>query len=226
VVLDRCTDTTPYVVNSFPYDLKVIEKKTSNWKNSYAENLELARNHIKGDVYAIIDADVYLSSDYFEKTAKMLKLAEIALVSGRIVFCPTNSNFLNQFARSWEKLLWASPSVTNLFYGCALLVQTQFLDSIDGFRDVPYPDTYLRYQAYGRKLKLRFEKKAIAFHFDDDLPLKAIINRQIENGKLRRVQHMSLMRTFLFALFRLKPFYISGWLTAFLNEKKEKNTAL
>jgi hypothetical protein len=220
VILDRCTDRTPLIVASFQQAI-IIEKKVSHWKNSYTENLEIARKRVNGDVYAIIDADVYLSIDYLEKTVELLKPMETVLVSGRIVFCSNNPNFLNRIARLWEELFWISPSMTGLFYGCALLTETRFLTNIGGFSDVPAPDAFLQKQASHRALRHKFVRDTVAFHFDEDLPLREIINRQIEMGKRRRAVQISFIRTVLFAMLRLKPFTISGWLTAFCIEKEK-----
>jgi hypothetical protein len=218
VVLDRCTDRTPSIVASFR-QLTIIEKKVSHWRNSYTENLEIARKRVNGDVYAIIDADVCLSFDYLEKTVELLKPVDTVLVSGRVVFRSSNPNFLNRIARLWEELFWVSPSVTGLFYGCALLTETRFLTDIGGFSDVPAPDAFLQKQARHRALKHKFAEETVAFHFDEDLPLRETINRQIEMGKRRRAVQISFVRTVLFAMLRLKPFTISGWLTDFFIEK-------
>jgi glycosyltransferase involved in cell wall biosynthesis len=222
VVLDRCTDNTSVIVAKFPYYLKIIEKNISQWKNSYTENLEIARNCVNGNVYAIIDGDVYLSSDYFEKTTKLLESEETVLVTGRVVSRLWNPNFLSRVMESWEKILWISPSITHLFFGCALIVRTQFLDNINGFEDVPSPDTYIHQQAYLRKFKLKFVKDTTAFHFDDNKSLRGIINSQIEDGKRRRANGFSFMRTVLYAILRLRPFAVSGWLTAFCREEKKQ----
>lgn len=221
VVLDRCADNTPLIVAKFPYDLKIIEKNISHWKNSYTENLEIARNYVNGNFYAIIDGDVYLSSDYFEKTIKLLESQDTVLVSGRIVNCVWNPNFLSRVYESWEKILMISPSITHLLFGCALIIKTQFLNDIDGFRDVPSPDTYVHQKAYCRKFKLKFAKDTSAFHFDEKKSLGGIVNSQIEDGKRRRASDLSFIRTVFYAILRLRPFSVSGWLTAFCREEKE-----
>jgi cellulose synthase/poly-beta-1,6-N-acetylglucosamine synthase-like glycosyltransferase len=220
VVLDRCTDNTRLIISSINQHIKIIEKNSSLWKNSYTENLELARKLINGNVYAIIDADVCLSSDYFQKTTDLFQSEEILLVSGKIVFCSENPNFISRFARSWQELFWASPSWANLVFGCALLVKTQFLNRIGGFEDVGSPDTYLYQQASRRKLKHVFVRDTIAFHLDEDLPLSEVIDRQIIMGQRRRESHLSFLRTVVFAFLRLKPFTISGWLSDSCMEEK------
>ena len=206
VVLDQCTDATSTIISR--YSIQVIEKNVRNWKNSYAENLELARQKAKAEYYAIVDADVILDKDYFEKTTAKFN-DKTAGISGRMITAAPGA--LGSLMRFWEKTYHFSPFKTYLPAGCGLVVRKQFLDEIGGFQDVPAPDTYLHQKALGLGLRFAFIDETKVYH-RRKLTLRGIIKTQIDYGRRRRKMSVSFWKTFLHALFRLRPFVLYGWL--------------
>jgi len=205
VVLDRCNDDTPRIVRGYP--VRVIEKSIQRWENSYAENLEIARLKAEGEYYAIVDADVMLDKDYFEKTTSKFK-DETVGVSGRMV--TASPGLLGKLMRFWEKTYYFSPFKTLLPAGCGLLVKKRFLDEIGGFKDLPAPDTYLHQKALELGLEFLFVNDTKVYH-RRKLTLRRIIHTQIDYGKRRRKLGISFWKTFLHALFRMRPFVLYGW---------------
>lgn len=206
VVLDRCTDDTPNIVEKFP--VRVIEKRIKRWQNSYAENLEIARRKAEGEYYAIADADVTLDRDYFEKTTSRFN-NEIVAVSGRMV--TAFPGLLGRVIRFWEKTYYFSPFRTGLPAGCALVIRKEFLDEIGGFEDLPAPDTYLHQKALERELRFMFIDDTKVYHHRK-LTLRLIVRAQIDYGRRRRRLGISFWKTLLHAIFRLRPFVLYGWL--------------
>jgi len=205
VVLDRCTDDTPTIVRKYP--VQVIEKVIREWENSYAENLEIARQKAEGEYYAIVDADVELDKDYFEKTTARFN-SGIVGVSGRMV--TASSGLLGKFMRLWEKTYYFSPFKTHLPAGCALVIKKKFLDEIGGFKDVPAPDTYLHQKALQHGLGFIFINNTKVHHCRK-ITLRRVIYTQIEYGKRRRRLGISFRKTLLHTIFRLRPFVLYGW---------------
>lgn len=208
VVLDRCTDETPKIVDR--YSVQAIKKPAKKWENSYAENLEIARQKAEGEYYAIVDADVALDRDYFRKVTSGFN-DETVGVSGRMV--TASPGFLGRLIRLWEKTYYFSPFKTSLPAGCALVVKKKFLDEIGGFEDVPAPDTYLHQEALARELRFLFVKDTKVYH-RRKLTLQGVIKTQIDYGKRRRRLGISFWKTLLHALFRLRPFVLFGWFKA------------
>jgi len=205
VVLDQCTDDTPRIVSR--YAVVIIEKRIKNWENSYAENLEIARQKVIGEYYAIVDADVMLDRDYFEKTTAKFN-DKIIGVSGRMVTMSPGS--LGKLMRLWERTYYFSPFKTRLPAGCGLLVKKRFLDEIGGFEDLPAPDTYLHQKALERGLEFAIVKDTKVYH-RRKLTLRGIIHTQIDYGKRRRKLGIPFWKTLLHALFRMRPFVLYGW---------------
>ncbi|MEM1557332.1 MAG: glycosyltransferase [Thermoproteota archaeon] len=217
VVLDRCTDRTGEIVREFQVEL--IEKKEKKWRNSYAENLELARPRVESAFYAIVDADVVLASNYFEVLLSEIRDKD-ACIGGNII--TRSETFLGKLISLWEKTYKVSPSRRPR--GCALLIRKSVLDAVGGFSDVPAPDTHVQDKALELGYELRVTSKTKAFHIRD-ITLKKAIKTQFSMGIARYVQRKGLTRTFLHSLVRLRPFVLIGYLYGLLNrmERMPKN---
>lgn len=211
VVLDRCTDKTAEIIRRFP--VKVIVKEELKWRNSYAENLELARKYITTDFYAIVDADVVLEPNYFEILLKAIK-EEDACIGGKILTrCRTLvCKFLSIWERTHAISPWRRPR------GCALLIRREILDRLGGFADVPAPDTYVQEQALKIGYKVRVIKKAVAYH-TRETTIKRSAKVQFQTGIARYVQGIGPVRTFLHGIIRLRPLVILGYFYALLMDK-------
>ncbi|MDW8033965.1 MAG: glycosyltransferase family 2 protein [Nitrososphaerota archaeon] len=152
LVLDRCTDRTGEIAREFP--VKIIEKKDKKWNNSYAENLEIARQYIESQFYAIVDADVVLEPKYFESLLSEIRDKD-ACIGGEII--TKSKTLLGRIISLWEKTYRISPSRRPR--GCALLIRKNVLDAIGGFSDVPAPDTYIQDEALKLGYKIRITRK-------------------------------------------------------------------
>jgi glycosyltransferase involved in cell wall biosynthesis len=216
LILDRCTDKTGEIAKVLAevFPMEIIEKKEKKWENSYAENLEIGRLNIKSEFYAIVDADVVLEPNYFE-----ILLSEIddkdACIGGRII--TKSKTFLGRILSLWEKTyvlsLWRRPR------GCALLVRKDILDKINGFADVPAPDTYIQDKVLELGYNIRIISKAKAYHIRE-VTLRKAVKAQFSAGVARYIQKRGLIRTFLHSLVRLRPIVLIGYLYAILTYKK------
>lgn len=205
VVLDQCTDGSESEVEKRPIDLVIRKSQSGSWDNSLSENLEIARRHVASEFYAVVDADVVLSRDYFEVLFREMDGATI--VSGGII--TASQNALGKLVRLWEQSFRLAP-LGSFPRGCALMVSKRFIDEIGGFRDVPAPDTYLLQEARSRGHKVAIISGAKAYH-TRALTLRGVIDRQIRSGKARRVQGWPLWRTILHSVLRLRPFVMWGY---------------
>jgi len=213
VVLDRCTDKTGEIAKRF--QVEIIEKKEKKWKNSYAENLELARLKVDSEFFAIVDADVVLEPNYFE--VLLLEMGEKdACIGGKVV--TGSRTILGRLLPLWEKTYRISPSIRPR--GCALLIRKKVLDEMGGFADVPAPDTYIQDIALklGYGVKITFKSKV--YHIRE-VTLRKAIRAQFSSGIARYVQKKGFVKTFLHSLIRLRPFVFAGYLYGMLTVKKD-----
>ncbi len=213
LVLDRCVDKTSEIASEFP--VEIIEKKFKKWNNSYAENLEIARQRVSSDFLAIVDADVVLEPDYFKNLLAEIR-EEDACISGKIV--TKSKTILGRLLSFWEKTYVVSPSKRPR--GCALLIRKSLFDKIGGFADVPAPDTYVQDTALKLRYKIRITSNAIAYH-TREITLKKAIKGQFLAGIARHIQRKGLVRTFLHSLVRLRPFVFIGYVYSILTRRKE-----
>jgi len=211
VVLDRCTDRTEEVARSFP--VEIIKKLEKKWVFSYAENLELARRHVKTQFLAIVDADVILEPTYFEK---LLAKADdqTCCLGGRVeTRCNT---ILCKLLRLWERTYKLSPDRRPR--GCALLIRADLLEAIGGFADVPAPDTYVQDSLMRKGYKVKIVEEAKAFH-SREITLTRAVKTQLYTGVGRYVMGKSFLRTLGHSIIRLRPFVFLGYIYAALSNR-------
>jgi glycosyltransferase involved in cell wall biosynthesis len=209
VVLDRCTDRTGEIAKEFP--VEIVEKNENKWENPYAENLELARQRVDSEFYAIVDADVLLEPSYFEALLKEIRDRD-ACIGGKVV--TKSRTLLGRLLSLWEKTYRVSLSKRPR--GCALLIRRSILDMMGGFADVPAPDTYVQDKALEFGYETRIISKAKAYH-TRDVTLKKAARAQFSAGVARYIQRKGFVRTFLHSLVRLRPFVFIGYLYGLLN---------
>lgn len=205
-VADRCTDNSVEIAKKYGVT-KLIEKTWKKWENSYAESLQSGYLQASGEHISIIDADVVVPSDFFEKLIPMIN-DRIASVSAQIVTFP--HSFWNRVVHAWEKTHRFSPFGRNP-RGAARVIFKLALDEVDGFGDVPAPDTSL-------DLKLR-QIGFMSVLSDDmrvwhirDITIDKTVKGQINAGRGRYLLGVSFIRTVGHAIFRFRPFTICGWL--------------
>ncbi|MEM3390317.1 MAG: glycosyltransferase [Thermoproteota archaeon] len=212
LVLDRCTDRTGEIAREYP--VEIIEKKEKKWNNSYAENLEIARQRINSEFLAIVDADVILEPDYFKNLLAEIR-EEDACISGKIV--TKSKTTLGRLLSLWEKTYNISP--TRRPRGCALLITRRVLDESGGFADVPAPDTYIQDSALNLGYRIRTTESSTAYHIRE-VTLKKAVKAQFSAGMARYIQRKGLLRTLLHSIVRLRPFVLVGYFYSFITNKK------
>lgn len=214
VVLDRCTDRTGEIARLFP--VEVLEKKEAKWSNSYSENLELARKHVDTEFYAIVDADVVLEPDYFEKLLSAVD-EKTGCIGGEVL--TRSDTLLGKLLAVWEKTYKLSPFRRPR--GCALLIRRELLDKVGGFADVPAPDTYIQDQALKHGYRVRILPKAKAYHVRS-ITLEKAVRTQLSAGRARYIQGKSFLRTLAHSIVRARPFVVIGYIKAFIDSKRKR----
>ncbi len=206
LVADRCTDNTVEIAKRYGVN-KLIEKTWKKWENSYAESLQSGFLQSSGEHVSIIDADVVVPSDFFEKMIPMIH-DRIVSASAQVVTFP--HSLLNRFFYAWEKTRTFSPFGKNP-RGAARVILKKALDEVAGFDDVPTPDTSLDLRLGRRGYVSVLSDKIRVWHIRD-ITYDKIINGQFSSGKGRYILGESLVKTLGHAVFRVRPFTIGGWL--------------
>ena len=208
-VADRCSDST--VDKAKRFDVKIIEKRWRNWRNSYAESLQLGLNHSSGDIISIMDVDLIVSRDFYKITIPYLK-GSVASVSASLMTYP--DTFLNRLIYAWEKTYRIAPLGKGL-YGAARVIKREALEEAGGFRDVFSTDT---------DLDMRLEKlgyksiviEGVTVYHARHASIRSSIRRQIRLGRGRYMIGFGLLRTIGHSIFRLRPFVLAGWMMEWL----------
>lgn len=205
-VADRCTDNT--VDKAKKYDIKIIEKKWREWKNSYAESLQVGYLNAKGFYIAIIDVDIIVPANFFKHLIPMIK-GNLASVAAHVVTYP--DTLWNRVMYAWEKTYSVAP-LGREPYGAARIVLKKALDEINGFRDIPTPDTdidiHLAEKGY-RSVAV----SAVKVYHTRRISFGTMVDGQINCGRGRYALGISLLKTLGHALFRVRPLVIYGWLS-------------
>jgi glycosyltransferase involved in cell wall biosynthesis len=210
-VADRCTDRTAEIAKKHSVT-SIIEKKWKKWENSYAEALQVGYQRVAGKYVAIIDADIVVAEDFFDKLIPMVNNS-VASVSARVMTYPTT--FLNRLIYAWEQTYELAPFGRKP-RGAARVILKRALDKVGGFNDAVAPDTDLdiRFARIGYK---SVYSRAITVWHIRILTLDKIIKGQIAAGRARYALGTGIVRTMAHAIFRFRPFIICGWLMERLN---------
>ena len=211
-VADRCTDSTVEKVRK--YEVRMIEKNWGKWVNSYAESLQIGYLKTKGEYIAIIDVDITIPTSFFIDIVPMLK-DRIASAAANVVTYP--DSLLNQVMYAWEKTYGIAP-LGRAPCGAARIILKGALDEINGFRDVPAPDTDIDIRLAREGYKSRFVSGVNVYHIRHT-SFGKMISRQINSGRGRYALGVSLVRTIGHAIFRFRPFVVGGWFMEWIGRK-------
>jgi len=214
VVVDRCSDRTEEVARRFPVIL--VRKYEKKWRFSYAENLELARKYVETPFLAIVDADVELEPNYFERILSEID-DKTCCIGGKVgTRCRT---LLCKLLQYWEETYRFS--LDRRPRGCALLIKTNVLEEIGGFADVPAPDTYIQDLVMQKGCKVKIVENAKAYHIRD-ITVKRAIKTQFNTGIGRYIMGKGFLKTLGHTIIRLRPFVTIGYIYAALSHKYRK----
>jgi glycosyltransferase involved in cell wall biosynthesis len=203
-VADRCTDNTVEKVRK--YELKIVEKNWKKWANSYAESLQTGYRNAKGIYVSIVDADIAVPANFFRDLMPMVK-GDVVSVSANVVIYP--DTFWNRMMYAWEKNRKIAP-LGRKPRGAARIIFKNALDEIDGFRDVPAPDTDIDIQFARKRYKSIAGSSVKVYHLRHLSP-RRMVSGQINSGQGRYVLNISFWRTLGHSVFRFRPFVMCGW---------------
>jgi len=210
VIGDRCTDRTVDEAKRFP--VRIIEKDRANWRNSYAENLEIGLGKADGAFVAIVDADIRIEPAYFKKVLAAFK-GDVVSISGRVLTEPSTP--FNRLYSLWERTYdvlgsGRAPRGGNRVFRGEDLRRVRFSDAIA-------PDTDVDLRMRGERKYLR---DAISYHMRE-LTIGKCVRGQLISGRARRQLRVSFWRTLLHSLVRLRPFVIVGYIRGQREIEKE-----
>jgi len=209
-VADRCTDNTVKIAEKYGVD-KLIEKTWRRWKNSYAESLQIGLLNSSGKYISIIDADIVVPENFFEKMLPLMR-GNIVSVSAKVETLP--STLLNRVLYAWEKTHEITPFGREP-RGAARVIKKKILSEIGGFRDVMAPDTDLDIRVRRKNYRSLYVDWIRVWHIRE-ITLRKIINGQFSSGAARYQLGISFMRALGHSIFRLRPLVAYGWLREWL----------
>jgi glycosyltransferase involved in cell wall biosynthesis len=215
-VADRCTDKTAEIAKKFGIT-NIIEKKWKKWKNSYAEALQAGYLKATGKYVAIIDADIVIPADFFDRLIPILNTS-VASVSAQVATYP--STFLNRLIYAWEQTYELAP-LGRKPRGAARLILKQALDEVDGFNDAVAPDTYLDIKLAKKGYRSVYSRVVKVWHIRN-LTLDKMIKGQIAAGRARYYLRVGIVKTMAHVIFRFRPFIIAGWLMEWLDRSDSR----
>ncbi len=209
LVLDRCTDSTGELATPLLEGVHhtILRKEVTHWNNSISENLELARAKARNAGFVVIDADMVIPAYFLEKL--LPELREYSVVSA-VARTDPSRGLLNWLVSWWERTYRIAPMGTQP-RGGARVISKRDLDEVGGFRDVYAWETDLdnRLKKSGREVKL--DANVVVLH-RRKMTLLSSVQYEIEAGRARRELGISISRTILHSLVRLRPFVIYGYL--------------
>ncbi|MCC6024150.1 MAG: glycosyltransferase [Thaumarchaeota archaeon] len=212
-VADRCTDGTVEIAKKYKVE-KLIVKKWKKWRNSYAESLQTGLIHASGEYVSIVDADIVLPEDFYEKMLPLLK-GDVVSVSAMVETYP--STLINSIYRAWERTHELTP-LGREPRGAARIVLGHVLREVGGFSDVPAPDTDLDIKIRRRGYKSIYYKGVRVWHIREISP-KKVVSGQISSGVARYYLNVGFMRTLGHSVFRLRPFVVGAWVVEWLRHR-------
>jgi len=212
-VADRCTDGTVEIAKKYSVE-KLIIKSWKRWKNSYAESLQTGLLHASGEYISIVDADIVVPEDFFEKMLPLLR-GDVVSVSAAVETYP--STLINSIYRAWERTHELTP-LGREPRGAARIVLGAVLREVGGFSDVSAPDTDLDIKIRRRGYKSVYFKGVKVWHIRE-ISLKKIVSSQISSGIARYHLGVGFMRTLGHSIFRLRPFVACAWVAEWLRHR-------
>lgn len=207
MIADRCKDNTVEIAQGFR--TRVVEKTWQRWKNSYSESLQTGYEESKGNKhFAIVDADVIISLDFFSALKPMLT-DSVGSVSSDLLVYPSESPW-NRIIYYWQRTYSIAPLGPKPWGACRL-VRRIALDRVKGFRDSPTPDSDLDLRLAAEGYHSILARRVVSYHIRE-IDSHKIIAGQIAGGRGRYQLGESLLHTTAHAALRVRPFVIAGWL--------------
>lgn len=203
-VADRCTDNTVKRVKK--YGVKVIEKNWRRWKNSYAEALQTGYLNAKAPFIGIVDADIVVPINFVRDLMRLVE-GNVASVAAQVVIYP--DTLFNRMLRAWERTHSVAP-LGGKPGGAARIILKKTLDEIQGFHNVPTPDTDVDIRLAKKGYRSISTSVVRVFHIRH-ISLRTVIGGQITSGRGRYALGVSLLRTIGHAIFRFRPLVLYGW---------------
>lgn len=212
-VADRCTDNTVEIAKKYNVE-KLIVKDWKNWENSYAESLQTGFLSSSGRYVSIVDADVVLPEDFFEKMLPLIK-GETVSVSARVETYPFT--LFNSVYYAWERTHELTPFEKEP-RGAARIMLREVLCEIGGFSDVSAPDTDIDVKVRRRGYRSVYFNEVKVWHIRQ-ITLRKILSGQLSSGVSRYNLGVGFMRTLGHSIFRARPLVLCGWITEWLRHK-------
>ncbi len=206
LIADRCTDKT--VSKAEKYNIRIIEKRTRKWRNSYAESLQTGYINTRGFYVGIVDVDIILPTTFFKNLVPMIG-GKIASVAANVVTYP--DTLWNRVMYAWERTYSIAPMGREP-YGAARIVLKKALDEINGFRDIPTPDTDIDIRLAKKGYRSVAASEVKVYH-TRHISLRNVFDGQVNCGRGRYALGVDLILTLGHALLRFRPFVIYGWLS-------------
>ncbi|MEM1581499.1 MAG: glycosyltransferase [Candidatus Bathyarchaeia archaeon] len=212
-VADRCTDNTIKIAERYNVE-KLIAKTWKKWRYGYAESLQTGFLNSSGQYISIIDADIVIPENFFEKTIPLVK-GSIASVSAKVETYP--STLLNRISYAWEKTHEITP-LGREPRGAARVIQREILHKIGGFKDVAAPDTDIDIRIKKEGFKSLYLDEIKAWHIRENT-LKKIMNGQLSSGSSRYNLRISFIRTLGHSIFRGRPLVAYAWVLEWIRHE-------
>ncbi len=212
-VADRCTDNTVEIAKKYNVE-KLILKDWKDWENSYAEALQTGFLQSSGKYVSIVDADIVVPNDLFEKMLPMVR-GDIVSVSAMVETFP--STLVNRLYYAWERTHDFTP-LGKEPRGAARIILRKVLCEIGGFRDFPAPDTDLDVRIRKKGYRSVYSREVKVWHIRE-ISLKKVVAGQLGSGVARYNLGVSFMRTLGHSIFRARPLVLYGWITEWLKHK-------
>jgi len=204
-VADRCTDNTANLVKK--YEVRIVEKKWKKWENSYAESLQTGYLEARGTYVSIVDADIAIPPNFFRDLLPLIRGDVVSVAASVVTYSDT---FWNRAFHAWEKTHDFAP-LGREPRGAARIILKSTLDDINGFRDVPSPDTDVDIRLAKEGYRSIASSMVRVYHLRH-LTIRKMANGQIDSGRGRYALGVGLVRTMGHSIFRFRPLVICGWL--------------
>jgi glycosyltransferase involved in cell wall biosynthesis len=208
VVADRCTDNTISIAKTLLEKTHsiIVEKSSSSWNNSISENLQLSLKYAAGDALVVVDADMTVPPNFIETI--LSELDGYAVVSALVRTDPSKSD-LNRLVAIWE-LTYKFAPVGEQPRGGARVISMAALKAAGGFRDVYAWESDLDNRLRRMGFRVKLDRKVTVLH-RRKMTLARSVAYQIQAGIARRQLGVSVQRTLLHSMVRLRPFVLYGY---------------